>query len=134
MKRMGMGLAMLGLLLALHAPAEDATVVQSFVKVTLTEGLKRYAAATGMRVERVIGTEATLMLPAGVDTAPADLAASISKELAKHNLGLIPIGEKRVVATWLDTTRAPTNTLRSPNLSELLDLPPLAPPAPAVSK
>lgn len=107
------------------AVAQEASVgsVQGFVRTPLETVLKQYSALTGASVERVVGVEATLLMPAGEKLSPEEKAARIVKALAEKNIALYPLAEKRCVAAWIDPAQAPP---RPAHDLSLIDAPPLA--------
>lgn len=92
--------------LALSGVAQDLTL--RFQAVPLDMVLQQYAEWTGKRVEVVRGVNAAVTFQAEKEVSQAEAAAMVEAELSKLNIGLFPISSNRVVAAWIDTTKAPT--------------------------
>jgi len=92
---------------ALVSSAQTVTFTFAFKNSPLEHALNLYAEYTGKTVEVV--QEVDALVSAGVSNVTlAEAIAALERELNAQNIGIFPITTNRVVATWLDPSKAPT--------------------------
>ena len=95
------------------ALANERLVSLRFDNAPLVLVLDQYAEFTGKKVEVVSGVHGSFTFSTETKYTWAEAVEMLERKLRSQNIGLYGIGSNRVVATWLDPSKAPSKTRSS---------------------